>query len=80
MAYRVSSALKMPENRSHDAKGAPAPSAAKNTEIRDLQWRRVVLAGSSVKNAKDMGPPIQKDVLVPLLWKPQGCGSTDGEN
>ncbi|EYB95290.1 hypothetical protein Y032_0162g3445 [Ancylostoma ceylanicum] len=70
----------MPGYRSHGAKGVPAPNVAKNTEIRDHQWRRVVLAGSSVKNAKDMGPPIQKDVLVPLLWKPQGYGYTDGEN
>ena len=70
----------MPGYRSHGGKDAPAPSAAKSTEIRDHEWRKVVLVGSSVKSAKDMGPSIQKDVLVPLLWKPQGCGSTDGEN
>ena len=56
------------------------PVLLKNTEIRDHQWRKVVLAGSSAKSAKGMGPSIQKDVLVPLLWKPQGGGPTDGEN
>ncbi|EYB90856.1 hypothetical protein Y032_0213g2292 [Ancylostoma ceylanicum] len=70
MVYWVSSVLEMPGYRSHGAKGAPAPSAAENTEIRDHQWWRFVLEGSSVRNAKDMGPPIQKDVLVPVLWKP----------
>ncbi|EYC22451.1 hypothetical protein Y032_0017g3358 [Ancylostoma ceylanicum] len=58
---------------------ASAPSTAENTEIRDHQWRRAVLAGSSVKNAKDMRPPIQKGASAPELWKTQGCGSTDGE-
>ncbi|EYC27821.1 hypothetical protein Y032_0008g202 [Ancylostoma ceylanicum] len=46
--------------RAPGGKGAPAPSTAKNTEIRDQQWRRAVLAGSSVKNEKDLGPPMEK--------------------
>ncbi|EYB86155.1 hypothetical protein Y032_0285g1372 [Ancylostoma ceylanicum] len=70
----------MPGYRSPGAKDEPVHSTAENTEIRDHQWRLVVLVGSSVKNAKDMGPPIQKDVLAPLLWKSRGCGSTDGGN
>ncbi|EYB97131.1 hypothetical protein Y032_0143g2407 [Ancylostoma ceylanicum] len=57
----------MPGYRSHGAKGAPAPSAAENTEIRDHQWRKVVLAGSSVKSAKDVGPSIQKRCLGPII-------------
>ncbi|EYC18054.1 hypothetical protein Y032_0028g1658 [Ancylostoma ceylanicum] len=64
----------MPGYRSHGAKDAPAPSAAENNDIRDHQWRRVVVAGSSVKNAKDMGPPIQKDVLSHYCGNPKDVG------
>ncbi|EYC26362.1 hypothetical protein Y032_0010g1115 [Ancylostoma ceylanicum] len=64
MAYRVSSVLKMAGYRSHGARGAPVPSTARNTEIRDHQWREVVLAGSSVKSAKDVGPSIQKALSI----------------
>ena len=74
MVYRVSSVLKMPGYRSHGAKSVPAPNVAKNTEIRDHQWRRVVLAGSSVKNAKDMGPPIQKMSRSHYCGNPKDAG------
>ncbi|EYB91326.1 hypothetical protein Y032_0207g2027 [Ancylostoma ceylanicum] len=40
------------------------PRTVENAEIRDHQWRRVVLAGTGVENVKDMGPPIQKGALV----------------
>ncbi|EYC38761.1 hypothetical protein Y032_0698g1623 [Ancylostoma ceylanicum] len=69
----------MPGYRSPGAKGAPAPSTAEDTEIRDHQWGTVVLAGNSMKNAKDMGLPIQKSALAPVMWKTRGYGSADGE-
>ncbi|EYC27250.1 hypothetical protein Y032_0009g608 [Ancylostoma ceylanicum] len=64
----------MPGYRSHGAKGAPAPSAAENTQIRDYQWRRVVLAGSSVKNAMDVGPPIRKVSWSHYCGNPKDVG------
>ncbi|EYC38189.1 hypothetical protein Y032_0735g1935 [Ancylostoma ceylanicum] len=58
MVYGVSLVLKMAGYRSPGAKGAPAPCTVESAEIRDHQW--VVLAGSSVENAKDMGPPSRR--------------------
>ncbi|EYC25438.1 hypothetical protein Y032_0012g1892 [Ancylostoma ceylanicum] len=66
--------LKTPGYRSPGGKGAPAPNTTENAGIRDHQWSRGVLAGSSVKNAKDMGPPIQKGGLVQYCGKPRDMG------
>ncbi|EYB88794.1 hypothetical protein Y032_0241g3370 [Ancylostoma ceylanicum] len=71
MVYRVLSVLKTAGYWSPSETSARAPSTAENAEVRDHQWRRVVLSGSSVKNAKDMALPIQKGPSIvknPRLW------------